>query len=77
MWRGGEISGTTDDSYRHAISKLAHVHFVSNQDALNRLLQLGEDPASVHVIGSPELDLMNSQELPPPAFGEGKVPDSL
>jgi len=61
---GGEVSGTIDDSYRHAISKLAHVHFVSNKDALNRLRQLGEDPASVHVIGSPELDLMNSQELP-------------
>ena len=61
---GGEVSGTIDDSYRHAISKLAHIHFVSNQDALARLLQLGEDKESVHVVGSPELDLMNSSQLP-------------
>lgn len=61
---GGELSGTIDDSYRHAISKLAHIHFVSNQDARSRLLQLGEVTESVHVIGSPELDLLHSSELP-------------
>jgi UDP-N-acetylglucosamine 2-epimerase (hydrolysing) len=61
---GGELSGTVDDSYRHAISKLAHHHFVANEDARQRLLQLGEDEATIHVIGSPELDLMHSGSLP-------------
>ena len=61
---GGEVSGTIDDSFRHAISKLAHIHFVSNDDAFDRLRQMGEDPSSIHVIGSPELDLMNSPNLP-------------
>lgn len=61
---GGEVSGTVDDSYRHAISKLAHQHFVANEDAKQRLLQLGEDEAAIHVIGSPELDLMHSSSLP-------------
>jgi UDP-N-acetylglucosamine 2-epimerase (hydrolysing) len=61
---GGEVSGTIDDSYRHSISKLAQIHFVANQDAHRRLLQLGETDSSVHVIGSPELDLMHSANLP-------------
>jgi UDP-N-acetylglucosamine 2-epimerase (hydrolysing) len=61
---GGEVSGTIDDSYRHAISKLAQVHFVANEQAEERLLQLGEDRNQIHVIGSPELDLMHSDALP-------------
>ena len=61
---GGEVSGTIDDSYRHSISKLAQIHFVANQDAQRRLLQLGELESSVHIIGSPELDLMHSATLP-------------
>jgi len=61
---GGEVSGTVDESYRHAISKLAQIHFVANKDAKARLLQLGETESSIFVIGSPELDLLNSDELP-------------
>ena len=61
---GGELSGTVDDSYRHAITKLAHVHFVANIAAKKRLLKLGENDESIHVIGSPELDLMHSANLP-------------
>lgn len=55
---GGEISGTIDESIRHAISKLAHVHFVSNNEAKNRLLQLGEKESSIYVIGSPDIDVI-------------------
>lgn len=61
---GGELSGTVDESYRHSITKLAHIHLVSNDEARSRLLQLGEGEDSVHVIGSPELDLMHSKSLP-------------
>ncbi|ANV98114.1 UDP-N-acetyl-D-glucosamine 2-epimerase, UDP-hydrolysing [Helicobacter enhydrae] len=61
---GGELSGTIDESIRHSISKLAHLHFVANQVAQKRLLQLGEKEESVFVIGSPDLDVMCSDCLP-------------
>jgi UDP-N-acetylglucosamine 2-epimerase (hydrolysing) len=61
---GGELSGTVDGSIRHAITKLAHVHLVANMEARDRVLQLGEDPASVHVIGSPDIDVMLGASLP-------------
>lgn len=55
---GGEISGTIDESIRHSISKLAHVHFVSNDEAKYRLIQLGESEESIYVIGSPDIDII-------------------
>lgn len=61
---GGEVSGTIDELIRHAVSKLSHLHFVSNQTALKRLLQLGEAAASIRIIGSPDVDVMNSRDLP-------------
>ncbi len=61
---GGEISGTVDDLIRHAASKLAHLHFVANKEAEKRLLQLGETPKSIHIIGSPDIDVMLSDDLP-------------
>jgi UDP-N-acetylglucosamine 2-epimerase (hydrolysing) len=61
---GGEISGTIDELIRHAVTKMSHVHFVSNHDAANRLIQLGELPESIHTIGSPDLDLMDPSRIP-------------
>jgi len=61
---GGEISGTIDESIRHAVSKLAHIHLVANEQAKIRLIQLGEYAESVFVLGSPDLDLMNPEHLP-------------
>lgn len=61
---GGEVSGTVDELIRHAVSKLSHRHFVANELARGRLVQLGETEESVHVIGSPDIDAMNSQSLP-------------
>ena len=61
---GGELSGTIDELIRHAISKLSHIHLVSNEIAKKRLIQLGEYPDSIHIIGSPDLDLMKSNTLP-------------
>lgn len=55
---GGEITGTIDESVRHAITKLAHVHFPANQRAADRILQMGEDPDSVFVVGCPRIDLV-------------------
>ena len=61
---GGEVSGTADESMRHAISKLSHFHLVSNESAKKRLTRMGEDPSRISVIGSPELDVMVSESLP-------------
>ncbi len=61
---GGEVSGTVDELLRHAISKLSHLHFVANQESRNRLMQMGEQPGAVFVIGSPDIDVMLSGALP-------------
>lgn len=61
---GGELSGTIDESIRHAISKFAHVHFVCTEEAAERLVQLGEEKSRIHVIGSPDIDIMVSKNLP-------------
>lgn len=61
---GGELSGTIDESIRHAISKFAHIHFVSTIEAKDRLLQLGEEESRIFVIGSPDIDIMMSDKLP-------------
>ena len=54
---GGDVSGTLDESVRHAITKLAHVHFVTNEDAYKRLVRMGENPKSVHYFGSPDVEV--------------------
>lgn len=61
---GGEISGTIDELIRHAITKMSHIHFVSNDEARQRLVQLGESEKSIYIVGSPDLDLMCPSNLP-------------
>lgn len=61
---GGEVSGTVDELIRHSVSKLSHVHFVSNKEAAKRLLQMGEVKESIFTIGSPDIDIMFSNNLP-------------
>lgn len=61
---GGELSGTVDELIRHSVSKLSHIHFVSNNEAAKRLLQMGEMKSSIFTIGSPDIDIMFSNELP-------------
>jgi UDP-N-acetylglucosamine 2-epimerase (hydrolysing) len=61
---GGEISGTVDELIRHSVSKLSHIHFVSNKQAQKRLIQMGEIEESIFTIGSPDIDIMFSDQLP-------------
>ena len=61
---GGELTGTIDESIRHAVSKLSHIHFVSNDDAKKRLIQMGEIEERIFVIGSPDIDIMMKKDLP-------------
>ena len=55
---GGEVTGTIDESIRHAITKLAHLHFVSNKDSYNRVIKLGENKKYVFNVGCPRNDLL-------------------
>jgi UDP-N-acetylglucosamine 2-epimerase (hydrolysing) len=61
---GGELSGTVDELIRHSVSKLSHIHFVANVEAKKRLIQMGELASSIYVIGSPDIDIMFSDNLP-------------
>lgn len=61
---GGEVSGTIDELIRHATSKMSHVHFVSNKHAKKRLIQMGELEEAIFKIGSPDVDIMFSNNLP-------------
>ncbi len=61
---GGEVSGTIDESIRHAITKLSHEHFVCSESAKLRVLKLGEQADRIFVIGSPDIDVMLSTSLP-------------
>jgi UDP-hydrolysing UDP-N-acetyl-D-glucosamine 2-epimerase len=58
---GGDATGSIDESVRHAITKLAHIHFVTNDDAARRVLRMGEDPAYVFNTGS--LDIEQTAEV--------------
>lgn len=60
--QGGELTGSIDDSVRHAISKLAHIHFPATEKAGQRLINMGEQPDSVFVIGCPAMDLVMASE---------------
>jgi UDP-hydrolysing UDP-N-acetyl-D-glucosamine 2-epimerase len=55
---GGEVTGTIDESIRHAVTKFAHIHFPASEDAKARIIRLGERPEDVHLVGCPRIDLV-------------------
>ena len=60
---GGEITGTIDESIRHAISKFAHIHFTSNEQATKRLIKMGESSKNIFTVGNPSLDVIKSLKI--------------
>jgi len=66
---GGDLTegGALDDSVRHAMSKLAHLHFTTNQQASNRVLAMGEEPWRVHTVGFPAIDMIKDGNFAAPA----------
>lgn len=61
---GGDLTeGAFDESIRHAITKMAHIHFATNDDAARRLKAMGENPANVHVTGSSGLDYIRNMSF--------------
>lgn len=61
--QGGELTGSIDESVRHAITRLAHIHFPATEQARERLIHMGEDPESVFWVGCPSLDLIPQTDL--------------
>ncbi len=61
---GGEVSGTVDEMLRHAISKISHIHLVSNKTAKKRLVQMGENKNNIFIVGSPDVDMILGKDLP-------------
>lgn len=55
---GGDVSGTIDESVRHAVTKLSHLHFVTNEFSKERVLRMGEDPNFVFNVGSLDIEFL-------------------
>ncbi len=68
--QGGEVTGSIDESVRHAITKLAHAHFPATELAAKNIIRMGEDPATVYMTGCPSIDAIASLDLslPPDIF---------
>lgn len=58
---GDRVVGNIDDSVRHAVTKLAHLHFPTTKENGNRILKMGEEPWRVNVVGNPALDSIRKQ----------------
>jgi len=80
---GGEVSGSIDESIRHSITKLAHIHFPTSKGAARRIERLGEDPSTIFPVGATSMDTIaeiNLDDLEPvreyqKSFGLGEMVD--
>jgi UDP-hydrolysing UDP-N-acetyl-D-glucosamine 2-epimerase len=61
--QGGEVTGSIDESVRHAITKLAHLHFVTTEISRKRVVQMGEDPENVYLTGCPAMDAVAELDM--------------
>ena len=68
--QGGEVTGSIDESVRHAVTKLAHIHFPATALAAQNLIRMGESPDTVHCLGCPSIDAIAHLDLtlPPDIF---------
>lgn len=68
---GDRVVGNVDDYIRHAVSKLAHIHFPTTQKNAERLIKMGEEPWRVHCVGNAGLDnYLLTEYIPPQALSE-------
>lgn len=66
--QGGEVSGSIDDSVRHAVTKMSHLHYPSTKLSADRIISMGEEPWRVVCAGCPSIDILAHSDLrPPPA----------
>jgi UDP-hydrolysing UDP-N-acetyl-D-glucosamine 2-epimerase len=68
--QGGEVTGSIDESVRHAVTKLSHLHFPATSRAAQNLIRMGEAPETVHCLGCPSIDAIAHLDLtlPPDIF---------
>lgn len=68
--QGGEVTGSIDESVRHAVTKLSHLHFPATKLAAANLIRMGENPSTVHLTGCPAMDVIADIDLslPPDLF---------
>ncbi len=64
--QGGEVTGSIDESVRHAITKLAHIHFPATAKSRDNVIRMGEDPEKVFLTGCPAIDIVAELDLTPP-----------
>ena len=60
--QGGEVSGTIDESLRHAMSKFSNLHFTANKETKARLIKMGEEAKSVFIVGCPSIDALLAEK---------------
>lgn len=61
---GGDVTeGAIDEGMRHSLTKMSHLHFVTNDESAKRVVQMGEDPQSVYNVGAPSLDFIKQMKL--------------
>lgn len=65
--QGGEVTGSIDESVRHAITKLAHIHFPATEAAARNVVRMGEPADTVHLTGCPSIDAISELDLSPSA----------
>jgi GDP/UDP-N,N'-diacetylbacillosamine 2-epimerase (hydrolysing) len=63
--QGGDVSGSLDEPMRHAITKLAHLHFPATEESAERIRRMGEEPWRVHVVGDSHIDSIVAGEFMP------------
>lgn len=61
--QGGEVTGSIDESVRHAVTKLSHLHFPSTERAADYIVRMGEDPKTVFLTGCPSIDVLATLDL--------------
>ena len=61
--QGGEVTGSIDESVRHAVTKLSHLHFPATERAYQFVLRMGEDPGTVYLTGCPAMDILARSDL--------------
>jgi GDP/UDP-N,N'-diacetylbacillosamine 2-epimerase (hydrolysing) len=61
--QGGEVTGSIDESVRHAVTKLSHIHFAATERAAEYVIRMGEDPETVHWTGCPAIDVIADIDL--------------
>lgn len=61
--QGGEVTGSIDESVRHAVTKLSHIHFPATKKAAENLRRMGEDPGNIYLTGCPSIDVLSNMDV--------------